>query len=418
MTRRTILRMAEALTSAALLLAPCTVRADVVLIGAAGFSGDACDLSKLAEPLEDRTPANRFGGISAIEYSGDKDLYLVLSDRGPADGATSYRCRFHLMRLTVTPDSAKPVAAELVSTNFLRDEQGKNLVGAASAFDANNPDKGLRFDPESIRRANGLFYISDEYGPFIAEFSPQGVRGRLLAVPKRFQALHPAATPDEEGRLNQSGRQTNAGLEGMAATPDGKRLVAIIQRPLIQDSEAGANGKRRGRNNRVLQLDLADGRTREYVYVLDDSSYGVSEVLAVNGHEFLVLERDGKGGDEAQCKRIYKIDLRGASEVGDRDALPPEQLPDDIKPVKKTLLVDVLEGRYGIKGPACPEKMEGLAFGPDLPDGRRLLVLACDSDFDETRSTMFYAFALDRDDLPGFGRRAPAMPRPTRGEPS
>jgi hypothetical protein len=143
--------------------------------------------------------------------------------------------------------------------------------------------------------------------------------------------------------------------------------------------------------------------THEYVYVLDDDSYGVSEVLAVNGHEFLVLERDGKGGDEAECKRIYQIDLEGASEVSECDSLPVGQLPQEIRPVKKALLVDLLDPRFKIRGPGCPEKMEGLAFGPDLPDGRRLLILACDSDFDETRPTVFYAFAVDRDDLPRFG---------------
>ena len=71
--------------------------------------------------------------------------------------------------------------------------------------------------------------------------------------------------------------------------------------------------------------------------------------------------------------------------------------------MKKSLFLDMLEPRFGIQGAACPGKFEGLAFGPDLPDGRRLLVVACDSDFNTDRSTMFYAFAVDRDDLPGFG---------------
>ncbi|HUY33251.1 MAG TPA: esterase-like activity of phytase family protein [Pirellulales bacterium] len=404
MKRQIIFSAAASLTAIVLSCPGSGLRAEVVLLGAAGFPGDASDLSKSAEPLEDGTPANRFGGISAIEYSGADDRYLVLSDRGPADGAASYRCRFHLVRLTVAPESAKPVAAALVSTTFLRDEQGQNLVGAASAFDAGDPAKGLRFDPESIRRANGRFYISDEYGPFIAEFSPDGVRSRLLGVPTRFQALHPAATPEDESRLNSSGRQTNAGLEGMAATPDGKALVAIMQRPLIQDCAPGAKSrKRQGRNNRVLKLDPADGGTREYVYVLDDPSYGVSEVLAINDHEFLVLERDGKGGGEARCKRIYQIDLRGASDVSDCEALPVDRLPENIRPVGKSPFLDLLEPRFAIKSPECPAKFEGLAFGPDLADGRRLLVVACDSDFDVARATIFYAFAVDRDDLPRFG---------------
>ncbi|HVA45232.1 MAG TPA: esterase-like activity of phytase family protein [Pirellulales bacterium] len=404
MKRNPVPHILATLVGLALLGREAVVPAEVQLLGSASFAGNASDRSNDDATLEGGVPANRFGGISAIEYSGADDRYLVLSDRGPADGATSYRCRFHVLRLAVSPDSATPVVADLVSTVFLRNEQGRNLTGSAAAFDDKQPNRGLRFDPESIRRVKDRFYMSDEYGPFIAEFSTAGDRQRLLGVPTRFQALHPAATPEEEARLNSSGRQTNAGLEGMAVTPDGRSLLAIMQRPLIQDSAAGSKGgKRQGRNNRVLEVNLADGRTREYVYVLDDDGYGVSEVLAVNNHEFLVLERDGKGGNEAECKRIYKIDVTGAGDVSGVETLPAGPLAEKIKPVKKTLLVDLLDPRFGIRGPHCPEKMEGLAFGPDLADGRRLLILACDSDFDEKRPTVFYAFAVDPNDLPGFG---------------
>jgi Esterase-like activity of phytase len=42
----------------------------------------------------------------------------------------------------------------------------------------------------------------------------------------------------------------------------------------------------------------------------------VSEILAVNDHEFLLDERDGKGqgdGSKAVVKQLFKIDLAGAS---------------------------------------------------------------------------------------------------------
>lgn len=416
MKKPNIRRATAVLTGVMMLSGLAGARAEVALLGDARFPGDGTDLSGESGTLENGVPANRLGGISAIEYTGADGLYWLLPDRGPADGATSYRCRFHVMRLAVEPDSAKPVSAKLVSTAFLRNQQGEHLVGSAAAFNPDDPAKGLRFDPESVRRADGRLYLSDEYGPFIAEFSDAGTRSRLLAVPRRFQVSHPAATPEEESRLNSSGRQTNAGLEGMAATPDGRRVVAIVQRPLIQDSAPGAKGKRLGRNNRVLELDLADGRTREYVYVLDDAAYGVSEVLAVNDHEFLVLERDGKGGNEAQCKRIYKIDLHRASDVSRLDALPAGDLPEDVVPVKKALFLDLLEPRFKIKGAACPEKMEGLAFGPDLVDGRRLLLVACDNDFEADKPMVVYAFAVDRSDLPRFGWTFGAGGAPTEGK--
>jgi hypothetical protein len=49
---------------------------------------------------------------------------------------------------------------------------------------------------------------------------------------------------------------------------------------------------------------------------------GVNEVVAINGHEFLVLERDNRtnlAGSTPNLKRIYKIDLsKNGAEGRDR----------------------------------------------------------------------------------------------------
>ena len=59
-------------------------------------------------------------------------------------------------------------------------------------------------------------------------------------------------------------------------------------------------------------------------------------------------------------------------------------------------------GWLQIGGEECPEKFEGLAFGPDLPDGRHLLIVTADNDFVATAPFRVYAFAIDRADLPTF----------------
>ena len=67
-------------------------------------------------------------------------------------------------------------------------------------------------------------------------------------------------------------------MEGLAITPDGRRLVGIMQNALIQDG---------GPTVRIVSIDIGSGRTREYAYTLTTGS-GVSEILAVNDHQFLV----------------------------------------------------------------------------------------------------------------------------------
>ena len=41
------------------------------------------------------------------------------------------------------------------------------------------------------------------------------------------------------------------------------------------------------------------------------------------------------------------------------------------------------------------DNVEGMTFGPDLPDGRRTLVLVSDDNFSESQVTQFLAFALE-----------------------
>lgn len=377
----------------------------VKLIGTARLPGNSADLSGLTGTLEGGIPENRLGGISAIEFTGGDDHYLILSDRGPADGATTYPCRYHELKLTVQPDRTPAVSASLIRTTLLENEDGQRLTGSAAAIQGPHPARNLRFDPEGIRAdRRGRLFMSDEYGPSVYEFAPSGRRMKALEVPRRFVPVHPAATPAEEMARNASGRQTNAGLEGLAIVPDGTQLYAAMQRPLIQDSQPGKTGKRVGTNTRIIEFNLTSaGPPREFLYPLDDSANGVSEILAVNSHQFLVLERDGRGGTEAAAKKIYRIDIEGSTDVSGIENLPPAGIPPGVTAVRKSLLLDFLASEFGLAGADFPEKIEGLAFGPDLADGRRLLIVAVDNDFEADKAILLQAFAIDRGDLPGFG---------------
>jgi hypothetical protein len=139
------------------------------------------------------------------------------------------------------------------------------------------------------------------------------------------------------------------------------------------------------------------------LYPLDDTTNGVSEILAVSGHEFLVLERDGRGGNDAVAKKIYKVELGDATDISHVEMLPPDGIPAGVVPARKAPFIDLLSPKFELAGPQFPEKVEGLAFGPDLADGRRLLVVAIDNDFIVEKPILLHAFAIDSEDLPGFG---------------
>ena len=147
-------------------------------------------------------------------------------------------------------------------------------------------------------------------------------------------------------------------------------------------------------------------------YVADKSkAYNSSEVLALNDHELLVLERDGKGlgdGSKAVVKRVYKIDLAGATDVSGLSgaaALLPHA-------VGKSLFLDIVAklSAAGIPVEQIPAKLEAMAFGEDIVvDGvvKHTLYIGNDNDFLATapgglsNPNQWFVFAFTAADLAG-----------------
>src|SRR5205085_2867550 len=173
---------------------------------------------------------------------------------------------------------------------------------------------------------------------------------------------------DVEIAGNTVGRVANKGMEGLALTPDGRTLVGAMQSPLIQDGGTGAQF------TRLVTIDIRSGQVHQFAYPLTNIGTAkkpkyptISEILAINDHEFLVDERDGKGrGDDsaAAFKNIFHIDLTGAADVS--GITGEANLAGSA--VAKTLFVDLVEllTAHGIAAIDIPAKLEGIAFGPDI----------------------------------------------------
>jgi hypothetical protein len=358
---------------------------EVRQLGAVVWPGTLVDKSGLTDAMEDGAPQNRLGGFgSGIAWSGRGEEYVLVPDRGPGDGAASYRCRYHTAQIRVDACSKPVVTAELTATQLLSGPDGQSLVGLAARFATGDSSQPIRFDPEAIRvLPGGDLLIADEYGPRVWRFGLGGEYVAALAIPSRYAIASPSASPKKEfPPHNTSGRQPNRGIEGLALTPDGKTVHALLQGPLLQDGAIDAENERIGRNVRWLVLDVATGAAlRELVYVLDKPALGLNEVEALSDTRFLVIERDGKAGKEAQIKQIQLVEIDGATDVMGIDRLPGGDLPANVKPVRKRRLLDLLDSRWGFAGEAFPEKTEGLAIGPTLADGSRVLVITSDNDF-------------------------------------
>jgi hypothetical protein len=385
----------------------------IELVGKGLVSGSALDKSGLTGNIcSTVTPAlcvpkAILGGFgSDITYTGHDNVFVAAPDRGPFDGLTNvpYINRFDFFHITTNVGASFPnINIVLLDTRFFKNEFGERFLGAAGAFDLTDPLGTLRLDPEGIRVApDGTFYISDEYGPYVFQFDRQGNIIRRLSIPARFAIANPSNDPNAELLGNTSGRQANRGMEGLAISPDGTTLFGLMQNALIQDHGLNpGTTDRLGLNNRILKINLVTGETHEYVYVIDaiNRGQGANELLAINDHEFLVIERDNRSNLQSPPqaptrKTIYKIDLTGATDVSGVNSLPVGALPAGIIPVQKALFINLLDPVFNLV-PTIPEKLEGLAWGPDLEDGRHLLYVASDNDLTPSLATQIYAFAID-----------------------
>ena len=400
------------------------LQADVTLLAVGSLTdssaGPNADLSGLTYALENGAPANLLGGLgSGIAYATG-NTFLALPDRGPnalpfnpaIDDTAGYINRFHTITMDLQPSTATTglpfiLTPKLEATTLLWSLSplvygNGSGVGAISGrppvnnvllhffsgrSDNFNPNRSsgnpndARFDTEGIRVSNdGLsVFISDEYGPYVYQFSRiTGVRLRSFQLPSMFyvENLQPAGNDEISG--NTSGRTANKGMEGLAITPDGKTLVGIIQAALIQDANLGAT-----KLLRIVTIDIDTGDTKQYGYLLTSGS-GVSEIVALNNHEFLVDERDGNGranGNDAVAKQLFKIDLAGAVEISAMDGLTATK-----NAVSKTLFLDIVKvlTANGTNAGQIPAKIEGLAFGADAQKGNttwHTLWVANDNDF-------------------------------------
>jgi hypothetical protein len=251
--------------------------------------------------LEDRGPNVESADGFAVEPKPDYDPSIArfVFDEGEAE----------LVERIALRDSTGHPFSGLVNSNNPTGEKVENLKGHELAHD---PDG---YDPEGlVAMPDGTFWVSDEYGPFITHFTAQG---------KEIQRLTPFKEPGNPDALNVlpaelAKRYPNRGMEGLTLTPDGKTLVGMMQSSLEQTDLEGANAKK-DTPTRVVTYNLQTHAVHEYLFLLDEpATTGVanSEITALSNNTFLIDERDSGFPSATGYKKLWEVNLEGATDVG------------------------------------------------------------------------------------------------------
>lgn len=331
-------------------------------------------------------PGNRelagapIGGLSGLTWDGTTETWLAVSDdaavRGPA---RAYRLAIDLDDGRLEEDAVKVL--EMIE---LQDADGGSFAPHT-------------VDPEGIAvLPDGTFYASSEGNadegipPFVRRFAADGSPLEELSLP-------PHLAPDGDGKR---GIRQNTGLEALGLTADNNWLFTAAESALAQDGLA--NHPERDSPARLMRFNRHSGElASEHVYVVGPlparpepsdgvAVKGITELLPLTENHLLVLERTYVQG-HGNTIELYLVTFSDATDVSDIPDLTPgtDAGREPVQPMSKHLLLDF--ATLGVP----VDNLEGMAFGPNLPDGRRLLLVVSDNNFNATtQTTQFLAFAL------------------------
>ena len=315
-----------------------------------------------------------FGGIgSGIDVTSDGRLVAV-SGAGPQNAPVVFQTRLYEFQAHLDQRGG------LVDLSFLRyvplrASVSVDFVGSRDATRSAVTDHH-RFDPEGIRQGpTGTLFIADEYGPTIGEFDVNGTLLRALPVPVAFRPEEPSERRSAERRLNQAGRVPGRGFTAVALSANGRFLYTTTQVPLIQD------GGEDGRWLRILEVELASNRTRQFAYRLHAVGHHVDELVLAPDGRLLLLEQSRTGGTRRPFIQLFAVTLDQADDVSRVPRLPADGEPVP-RPVAVTEYVDLAAtlataGDWDFRFP-----IQGLVFLPGTNLAADLLLVAMDNQFE------------------------------------
>ncbi|WP_221568739.1 esterase-like activity of phytase family protein [Alkalihalobacillus sp. TS-13] len=322
------------------------------------------------------------GGFSGLSYDPHKHQWYIISD----DRSMINPARFYTGKLRYDERGFKSV--RLTDVTFLKQPDGTFYP---SKEQYNSDMEGDVPDFESIRydtRNGGVWYTSEGdrslgMNPLIRHATLKGTYQSGLPTPEIVRM----------DKQSPKGFRNNLSLEGSTFSPDGLSYWTVMEGPLFQDDNVPTVDT--GAVSRITRYDRDGNIKVQYAYNIEDipaepgpgkyADNGVTDILSINDHEFLTLERAAVQSADGSFKnyiRIYKIDTKNATDIKDMDTIKNQ----NVVPVQKQLVLNMNE-----LGLSKLDNIEGMSWGKRLKNGHDSLVLVSDNNFNDAQVTQFIA---------------------------
>lgn len=313
-------------------------------------------LDEFIVPADLQINGDKVGGLSSIEYTNGKYLLIADDSKNP---------RYFQASISISGKKIKLVQFEK-SLPLLDNKTHSEVV-----------------DPESLRVAPGsgdIIWTSE--GSIKYKHAPaifmQTTQGRVsFELPNMFDIT------------KSSGPRHNAVFEGLTVAHSGQGIWVSAEGALKQDGEESTI--EHGSMVRISYFDFASKKMqKQFAYYLEPMvnrpeakpdafrTTGLVEILQVNEHQFLTMERSYTSGiaDGGNDVRIYLIDTTGTTDTSRMTTLKNQAL----RPASKTLLLDMATIKHQLNSKHI-DNLEGMTFGPVLNNGKRSLLMVSDDNF-------------------------------------
>lgn len=326
------------------------------------------------------------GGLSGIDYDAANKRYFMISD----DRSAFSPARFYTASIAL---SAKGISAvHFTGVTILLQANGKPYPNKQQDPLLTPDPEGIRYNPKKRQLTwsnEGERAITDKdtilQNPSLTNISLNGKYTGAYTTPDNFfmQAV-------------DKGPRQNSTWEGLSFADNYTSLFVSSEEPLYEDGPA-ADIANRPYYTRLLQFDVASRRnTRQFAYRLEpvavvpypadgNKMNGISEILFLGNNKLLVVERAYASG-AGFSTRVFVADLAAATDIKDMASL---KTGDGFTPAAKKLVLNM--DRLGI----YIDNIEGVCFGPVLPNGHKTLLFIADNNFNPLEQSQLLLFEIN-----------------------